>query len=228
MKRLHFPHLLRGLPAQGQPHIWAGTSSTHLGRDQLQDGLAIAALAQGLACTRQDKKSASFQAAWLIRGSTHHRGRPSAAFSCLHLRSWQPATDHRGSHRCGPGCLNGHGRTAKQLQWTAMWVAGEEVAVIAWWDWAARQRPACMQPPLCGGGAIAAGVCRAAAVCCLSSSAWQECRTGRSRSHHTQSSAAGGSGIRQLCPRSPHLRRRGERSWPQTAHPCGRCCARRR
>ena len=43
--------------------------------------------------TRQDKKVTSFQPAWLIRCSTPHQGQPSAIFSCLHLRIWQPATD---------------------------------------------------------------------------------------------------------------------------------------
>ena len=43
--------------------------------------------------TRQDKKITSFQPAWLIRCSTPHQGQPSAFFSCLHLRIWQPATD---------------------------------------------------------------------------------------------------------------------------------------
>ena len=46
-----------------------------------------------LQVTRQDKKITSFQPAWLIRCSTPHRGQPSAIFSCLHLRIWQPATD---------------------------------------------------------------------------------------------------------------------------------------
>ena len=90
-------------------------SLVHVGRCQRHDGDHLHTEACLLQCTsigahqdccltaggpihcnktrQEDKKITSFQPAWLIRCSTPHRGQPSAIFSCLHLRIWQPATD---------------------------------------------------------------------------------------------------------------------------------------